>query len=204
MPPTHSYTVTHFCTCLLGHNLCPVCGPQSPDLYALLLLCTFSNTYLQDCSTAADCIQHAAAARLGGLNLLWHGQISNCVCPSCFVSMMLKLSSLLDMQDRSCPGNVPATLRNIMHGKMQPLAPQTSAACADVIKQCLTRNAKTRISLNKLAGHPWVTANAAVFRHQLLRSGQGHPYDLPPASAKIHFAHQPGEWGHLAAELSGT
>lgn len=85
------------------------------------------------------------------------------------MTLLLKCD-LTDLQDRSCPGNVPATLRNIMHGKMQPLPPQVSAACADVIKQCLSRNAKSRISLNKLACHPWVTANAAVFRHQLNRN----------------------------------
>ena len=62
------------------------------------------------------------------------------------------------------PGNVTVTLRNIMHGKMQPIPASVSPACADVIRKALTRSAKARITLDKLADHPWVTSGAKVFQ----------------------------------------
>lgn len=74
-----------------------------------------------------------------------------------------RLMVLCCAQDASHPGNVTATLRNIMHGRMQPIPAFVSPACADVIRKALSRSAKMRITLDELADHPWIRNRAAEF-----------------------------------------
>lgn len=74
-------------------------------------------------------------------------------------------------QDASNPGNVTATLRNIMHGRMQPIPAYVSPACADVIKKALTRSATKRIRLDELADHPWIRSSAEDFRKNQASNG---------------------------------
>ena len=64
-----------------------------------------------------------------------------------------------------------ATLRNIMHGKMQPIPAFVSPACADVIRKALTRSAKVRITLDELADHPWIQNRAQDFPTSLSSGG---------------------------------
>lgn len=56
-----------------------------------------------------------------------------------------------------------ATLRNIMHGRMQPIPAFVSPACADVIRKALTRSPTKRIRLDELADHPWIRNRAQDF-----------------------------------------
>jgi len=72
------------------------------------------------------------------------------------------------LQDSSSPGNVTATLRNIMHGKMQSIPAFVSPACAEVIKKALSRHPKMRITLDELASNAWVKSKAAEFERQLM------------------------------------
>ena len=72
------------------------------------------------------------------------------------------------LQDSSSPGNVTATLRNIMHGKMQSIPAFVSPACAEVIHKALSRHPKMRITLDELASNGWVRTKAAEFERQLV------------------------------------
>ena len=72
------------------------------------------------------------------------------------------------LQDSSSPGNVTATLRNIMHGKMQSIPAFVSPACAEVIKKALSRHPKMRITLDELASNAWMKSKAAEFEMQLM------------------------------------
>jgi serine/threonine protein kinase len=72
------------------------------------------------------------------------------------------------LQDPGSPGNVTATLRNIMHGKMQSIPAFVSPACAEVIKKALSRHPKMRITLDELASNAWVRTKAAEFERQLM------------------------------------
>jgi len=72
------------------------------------------------------------------------------------------------LQDSSNPRNVTATLRNIMHGKMQSIPAFVSPACAEVIKKALSRHPKMRITLDELASNAWVKSKAAEFERQLM------------------------------------
>lgn len=74
-------------------------------------------------------------------------------------------------QDASNPGNVTATLRNIMHSRMQPIPAFVSPACADVIRKALTRSAKRRITLDELADHAWTRSRAQEFQKTWASSG---------------------------------
>jgi len=62
---------------------------------------------------------------------------------------------------------VTATLRNVMHGKMQPIPAFVTPACAEVIRKALSRHAKARITLDELAGNAWVRSKAWEFEQQL-------------------------------------
>ena len=74
-------------------------------------------------------------------------------------------------QDASNPGNVTATLRNIMHSRMHPIPAFVSPACADVIRKALTRSAKRRITLDELADHAWIRSRAQEFQKTWASSG---------------------------------
>lgn len=84
------------------------------------------------------------------------------------LNQLLSGDTELLLQDSSTPGNVTATLRNVVHGKMQPIPAFVSTACAEVIKKALSRRAKSRITLDELAGNSWVRTKAAEFEQQLL------------------------------------
>ena len=54
-----------------------------------------------------------------------------------------------------------------MHGRMQPIPAFISPACAELIKKALSCHAKTRITLDELAGSAWVKKQAEEFQQQL-------------------------------------
>jgi len=79
------------------------------------------------------------------------------------------------LQDSSNPRNVTATLRNIMHGKMQSIPAFVSPACAEVIKKALSRHPKMRITLDELASNAWVRTKVAQFERQLMSGSAARP-----------------------------
>ena len=103
------------------------------------------------------------------------------------------------LQDSNTPGNVTATLRNVMHGKMQPIPAFVSPACAEVIKKALSRRAKNRITLDELAGNSWVRTKAADFEQQMLL---GTVKKLPVSSHSSHVAMSAQRAGQHAQRCS--
>ena len=98
------------------------------------------------------------------------------------------------MQDASNPGNVTATLRNIMHGRMQPIPEYVSPACADVIKKALTRSAARRINLDELAGHPWIRSRAQDFQKNMTSSDNGNMLEgVVPMTGCSHASVKEGQ-----------
>lgn len=98
------------------------------------------------------------------------------------------------MQDASNPGNVTATLRNIMHGRMQPIPEYVSPACADVIKKALTRSATKRIKLDELADHPWIRSRAQDFQKNQASSGiVNMPKEVVPMMGCSHASVKEGQ-----------
>ncbi|KAL3140951.1 hypothetical protein ABBQ32_005475 [Trebouxia sp. C0010 RCD-2024] len=87
------------------------------------------------------------------------------------VMLYLLVTGTYPFEDASNPGNVTATLRNIMHGRMQPIPAFVSPACADVISKALTRSSKMRITLDELADHPWIRNRAQEFPRSLSSGG---------------------------------
>ncbi|DBA87363.1 TPA: hypothetical protein ACH3X1_004410 [Trebouxia sp. C0004] len=84
------------------------------------------------------------------------------------VMLYLLVTGMYPFEDSSRPGNVTATLRNIMHGKMQSIPAFVSPACAEVIKKALSRHPKMRITLDELASNAWVRTKAAEYERQLV------------------------------------
>lgn len=80
-----------------------------------------------------------------------------------------------------------ATLRNIMHGRMQPIPAFVSPACADVIRKALIRSPTKRIRLDELADHPWVRIRAQDFGKNEAGSGSmTKPGELVPTMGCSH------------------
>ncbi|KAK9822454.1 hypothetical protein WJX81_002497 [Elliptochloris bilobata] len=63
-------------------------------------------------------------------------------------------------QDDEHPRSVAHTLRNIAAGRLRPLPPHVSPACAALVTAALARNPAARPSLAAMAAHPWLTACA--------------------------------------------
>ena len=102
------------------------------------------------------------------------------------------------LQDSSSPGNVTATLRNIMHGKMQSIPAFVSPACAEVIKKALSRHPKIRITLDELASNAWMKSKAAEFEMQL-RSGSAARLPFVSHLPAIH-----GSYADMTAQQACT
>ena len=106
----------------------------------------------------------------------------------------LQLLILWCAQDASNPGNVTATLRNIMHGRMQPIPEHVSPACADVITKALTRSGARRIKLDELADHPWIRSRAQDFQQNQASSGSVNmPKEVVPIVGCSHASVKEGQ-----------
>ncbi|DBA70674.1 TPA: hypothetical protein ACH3X2_012052 [Trebouxia sp. C0005] len=104
------------------------------------------------------------------------------------VMLYLLVTGMYPFEDPSSPGNVTATLRNIMHGKMQSIPAFVSPACAEVIKKALSRHPKMRITLDELASNAWVRSKAAEFECQLM-SGSAAKSPVISCLSAIHGSH---------------
>ena len=81
---------------------------------------------------------------------------------------------MVHLQDPASPGSVTATLRNVMHGRMQPIPPHVSSACAAVIRRALSRHASKRITLDELANSAWVVDKAREYQQGLYARAAGN------------------------------
>ena len=65
------------------------------------------------------------------------------------------------MQSRTRPGSMPATLRNIMQGRLQPPPPSVSPGCEALIRSLLTVDPSARPSLKAVRQHPWLAEHCS-------------------------------------------
>ena len=72
------------------------------------------------------------------------------------VLVYLIVTGQYPFEDPRQPQNVVATLQNIALGKMRPLPRRISPECADLINAMLTQDPAQRITLEKIAKHPWL------------------------------------------------
>ncbi len=63
-------------------------------------------------------------------------------------------------QDDEHPRSIAHTLRNVAAGRLRPLPPSVSPACAALVTSALAHDPCARPPLAKLAGHPWLAAMA--------------------------------------------
>jgi hypothetical protein len=63
-------------------------------------------------------------------------------------------------QDDEHPRSIAHTLRNVAAGRLRPLPPSVSPACAALVTAALAHDPCARPALAKLAGHPWLAAMA--------------------------------------------
>ena len=62
-------------------------------------------------------------------------------------------------QSLTRPTSTPATLRNIMQGRMQPLPSHVTPSCAALIRSLLSVDPSSRPSLEEVLQHPWLHEN---------------------------------------------
>ena len=68
-------------------------------------------------------------------------------------------------QDPEHAGDLLRTLRNVAHGRMQPLPRHVSLGCTSLVARALVRDPQRRISLQEVAADPWLLELGAQVGH---------------------------------------